>query len=517
MTKRFYVTTPIYYVNDKPHIGHTYTTIVADTLKRFYDLLGYETFFLTGTDEHGEKIVEAAKKAGQPTDVYVAGMSAIFKETWEELNLSNDAFIRTTDEGHIEVVQLILRRIYDTGDIYFGTYEGNYCTGCERFLTARELVDGKCPDHQVEPVQSKEENYFFRMGKYQTWLIEYIRKHPGFIRPERYRNEVLGFLSEPLNDLCISRPKSRLNWGIPLPFDENFVTYVWFDALINYVSALGYPEKALFHKFWPVANHLIAKDILKPHGIYWPIMLKAAGIEPCYHLHVHGYWNMDEGKISKSLGRVIDPLKLKNLYGLDAIRYFLMREMVFGLDCNFSEETLIARINADLANNLGNLFSRSLTMVKKYFESVIPEPTTPTEREEALESMALGVVQDYEPLMKDFSFHKALGVIWELVNGVNKYIDDMAPWALAKDRTDLGRLKTVMYCTLESLRFISILLSPFMPEISQKMLAQLGIKEPPPKFHTLHVWGGIRSGTKIGTSTILFPRIDTSKNLNAKK
>lgn len=514
--RRFYITTPIYYVNAKPHIGHTYTTVVADVSKRFYDLLGYETFFLTGTDEHGEKIVEAAKKSDKPIETYVDGMSTLFQETWARFNISNDAFIRTTHEYHSHVVQTVLQRIYDAGDIYFGTYEGNYCVGCERFLTDRELVDGKCPDHKVRPVRSSEKNYFFKMGKYQTWLIAYVKEHPEFITPERYRNEVLGFLAEPLEDLCVSRPKARLEWGIPLPFDENFVTYVWFDALINYISALGYPENALFHKFWPVANHLIAKDILKPHGIYWPIMLKAAGIEPCQHLHVHGYWNVDEGKISKSVGEIIDPLVLKEKYGLDAFRYYVMREMVFGLDCNFSEKAMVSRINADLANDLGNLLSRSLTMVKRYFDSVIPEPEVISDKEEILKSLALGAVEDYKQFMKDFSFHRALGIVWELINALNKYIDETGPFLMARDPEQRGRLKTVIYCILEALRFISILLSPFMPDTSRKMLDQLGMKVISPHLESLQQWGGISPGTMIGTSTPLFPRIDTKTNAARK-
>ncbi|MFH1125385.1 MAG: class I tRNA ligase family protein, partial [Pseudomonadota bacterium] len=318
MREPFYVTTPIYYVNAEPHLGHAYTTIVADVLRRFHILEGEETYFLTGTDEHGDKIVRAAEAAGDPTEKYVERMSALFRDLWPKLNIMNDDFIRTTDPAHKEVVSKILERVREKGDIYFSDYEGLYCFGCERFYTERELVDGKCPDHRTEPSAISESNYFFRMSNYQEWLIDHIHRHPDFIRPERYKNEVLSFLKEPLEDLCISRPKSRLKWGITLPFDENYVTYVWFDALINYVSALGYPGGELFARFWPVAQHLVAKDILKPHGIYWPCMLKAAGIEPYQHLNVHGYWNVNEGKMSKSIGNVIKPLALVDIYGLDA-------------------------------------------------------------------------------------------------------------------------------------------------------------------------------------------------------
>jgi len=320
MENTFYVTTPIYYVNASPHIGHAYTTIVADVLARYHRLSGYRTFFLTGTDEHGDKIAEAAEKGGVTPKAYADRISGQFRELWPKLSVTNDFFIRTTDAAHVETVQAILRQVHEAGDIYFGHYEGFYCVGCERFYTEKELIDGKCPDHQTEPEFRKESNYFFRMSKYQDWLISYIKDHQDFIRPERYRNEVLAFLREPLEDLCISRPKSRLTWGIPLPFDDNYVTYVWFDALINYITGVNYPDGENFRTFWPVAQHLIAKDILKPHGIYWPTMLKAAGIEPYQHLNVHGYWNINQSKMSKSLGNVVRPLDLKDKYGPPQVR-----------------------------------------------------------------------------------------------------------------------------------------------------------------------------------------------------
>jgi methionyl-tRNA synthetase len=505
----FYVTTPIYYVNAEPHLGHAYTTVVADALARFHRLMGEETRFQTGTDEHGDKVMEAAAKVGLPVKDFVDRISNTFRRTWDELGISYDNFVRTTQPSHIRVVQDILSKLHDQGDIYFGEYGGLYCYGCERFYLERELVDGKCPDHQTPPTFIKEENYFFRMSRYQDWLLGYIEDYPDWIRPERYKNEVLGFLREPLEDLCISRPRQRLTWGITLPFDERYVAYVWFDALINYLTGVDYPHGADYQKFWPAVQHLIAKDILKPHAIYWPTILKAAGIDPFQHLNVHGYWQIDEGKMSKSLGNVVEPHALAEMYGIDQVRYFFLREMVYGLDASFSEQALHTRINSDLANDLGNLFARSLGMAFKYRQGIVPAPGDSEAVDKEVVSLAQETAADFFRLFPDMEFPRALARVWEFVGHLNRYIVATAPWELAKDAAAQPRLDSVLYHLLEGLRMLAVLLSPVMPTSTQKMAAQLGLPaswdRPLPEVLQ---WGRLTPKTALSQGKALFPRLE---------
>lgn len=513
MEEKFYVTTPIYYVNAEPHLGHAYTTILADVLRRFHHLMGYETFFVTGTDEHGDKVLQAARDHGMDPRHYVDKVSESFRELWPRLHCEPDFFIRTTDPVHVRVVQTILQKVYENGDIYFGRYEGLYCTGCERFYTEKELEGGLCPQHKVAPEKREEENYFFRMSRYQDWLKKHIQENPEFIRPERYRNEALSMLREPLEDLCISRPRTRLHWGIPLPFDENFVTYVWFDALINYVSALGYPDHERFSRLWPYAQHLIAKDILKPHGIYWPTMLKAAGLAPYSHLNVHGYWNVEASKMSKSLGNVVRPLDLVEKYGVDAFRYFLLREMAFGLDANFSEVALVQRLNSDLANDLGNLLQRTLTMAARYCRGRVPEP----HEEESLDAELRLKVEEmlgvYQKEMARLGAHRALMGVWEVIGLANRYIDRTEPFRLAKDPSKRNRLETVLYYVLETNRLLSLVLWPVMPKAASEMARQLGVSAPGERGELMEAgrWGLLKPGEALGRPKALFPRVDMEK------
>ncbi|MDD3814857.1 MAG: methionine--tRNA ligase [Desulfocapsaceae bacterium] len=513
-----YITTPIYYVNAQPHLGHAYTTIVADVYSRFCRLCGDDVRFQTGTDEHGDKIAEAAIKEQVSPKEYVDRISALYRESWPQLHIIPDNFIRTTDAVHIETVQRILQQVYDQGDIYFGEYTGLYCKGCERFLTEKELVDGNCPDHQRPPEAITEQNYFFRMSKYQQQLIDHIHAHPDFITPERYKNEVLSFLSEPLEDLCISRPTSRLTWGIALPFDQNFVTYVWFDALINYLTGIGYPEGESFLKYWAVAEHVIAKDILKPHAIYWPTMLLAMGLPLFQRLHVHGYWNVGEIKMSKSIGNVVRPAELVTEYGVDTVRYFLLREMSFGLDASFSSEAIVMRKNSDLANDLGNLFSRSMAMLEKYTDSQVPIPGATEEPDMILQETAVQMLSLYRENMGRFQFHRALQSVWDLISHANKYIVVSEPWVLAKEPAQQKRLHTVLYNLVETLRLLTLVLRPVMPETAQKMAAGLGLDGNDPRISNFSQgaqWGLSSAGTSLQAIESLFPRMDKPEKSGA--
>jgi methionyl-tRNA synthetase len=502
--RTFYLTTPIYYVNARPHLGHAYTTIVADAMCRYRRLAGDRVWFLTGTDEHGDKIARAAARAGVSPQAYADEISAAFRDAWKRLGVANDDFIRTTEPRHQKVVQAILQTLHDAGEIYFGKYGGLYCFGCERFYTEKEVVDGNCPQHRTPLQFIEEENYFFKMSKYQDWLIGYLEAHPDLIRPERYRNEVLGFLREPLQDLSISRPKSRLTWGIPLPFDDRFVTYVWFDALINYASALGGPGAAAYATYWPHVQHLIAKDILKPHGIYWPCMLKAAGLEVFRRLNVHGYWNLGGGKMSKSIGNVVEAFQFTEKYGHDAFRYFLMREMTFGLDANFSEEALVGRLNSDLANDLGNLVSRATTMVVNFARGVVPPPGDPGPEAAVVRETLEKARRDVDAAMEEFAFQRALVSIWEFIAIVNGYVDAVQPWALAKDPARRERLDGALYTLAEALRCLAILLDAFLPGSAQKIRDVFGIGA---QTHADLRWGGIAPGTKVSKPAPLFPRV----------
>jgi methionyl-tRNA synthetase len=503
VTPNYYITTPIYYVNADPHIGTAYTTVLADTMARYHRLLGEQSFFLTGTDEHGEKIAKAAAQSGVTPQHFVDEVSARFKQLWPELHVVPSRFIRTTDPHHQKLVQEILQRVYDKGDIYFGQYGGYYCTGCERFLTDKELADGKCPDHGTVPEFVEEKNYFFRMSAYQDWLINYIKQNSGFVRPERYRNEVLGFLREPLEDLCISRPKSRLKWGIEIPFDPNFVTYVWYDALLNYLTGIDYGTGSAWEAYWRNAEHVIGKDILKPHAIYWPTMLQSAGIPPYQHLTVHGYWNFKDAKISKSSGQPVAVRPLVRAFGADAVRYFLLRDMVVGLDAKFTLELLVQRINSDLANDLGNLLSRIGKLVGDHFEGRVPEASSELCE---LARIAQAVVTAAPDHINEFRLHTLIEETLQLVRATNRYFEASAPWALVRsDRTKAGH---ILYECAEALRIAALILSPVMPERMAQLLARIGEPVENSRLPDSAAWGRLRTGAKFVHADPLFPRID---------
>ena len=503
-TEPLYFTTPLFYVNAEPHLGHTYVTLVGDVLARFWRARGRTVLTLTGTDEHGDKIAQAAAAAGVEPKAHADRVSGLFRSTWEAVGFRYDHFIRTTDAYHVAFVRSVLADIHARGDIYFGSYRGLYCFGCERFYQERELVDGVCPDHRVVPTVIAEENYFFRMSAYQERLRATLEARPALIVPEGYRNEVLALLREPIGDLCISRPKSRLAWGIELPFDERYVTYVWFDALLNYVSALDHLGRM---ELWPAAHHLIGKDILKPHAVFWPTILMAAGLPLFQRLCVHGHWQMQQGKMSKSVGNVVRPLDMKARYGMDAFRYYLLREMAFGQDAEFSETALVQRLNGDLANGLGNLASRVLAMQQRYFAGVL-RPLAPEAPDERLRAAFAEARRELDAHVADLAFHRALEALFRALDHANKYVVETAPFTLAKDEARLPRVGAILHELCEALRVTAQLVEPFLPETASRLAGLLGF--PPARLGELHLpWGtAFPAGHATRPPEPLFPRVE---------
>ena len=513
--KTYYITTPIYYPSGKLHIGHSYTTVAADAVARYKRLTGYDVMFLTGTDEHGQKIQRKAQEKGITPKAYVDEIVSGIKELWKLMKITNDKFIRTTDEEHVEAVQKIFKKLYDQGDIYKSEYEGMYCTPCESFWTKTQLVDDKCPDCGREVELTKEESYFFRLSKYQDRLIKLIEENPEFIQPVSRQNEMLNnFLRPGLEDIAVSR--TTFNWGVPVSFDDKHVVYVWIDALSNYITALGYlsQDDADFKKYWPADVHLVGKEIVRFHSIIWPAMLMALDLPLPKQIYGHGWLLLEGGKMSKSKGNVVDPQILVDKYGLDAIRYFLLREVPFGSDGAFSNEALINRINADLANDLGNLVSRTVAMIDKYFGGTIPDSKVTGDFDEDLIKIVMETPQKVEDLLDKLQFSTALSEIWKIVSRTNKYIDETMPWVLAKDESNSARLAQVMYNLAESLRITAILIQPFMPETPDKIWNQLGIDDKSlVEWDKAKQWGLYPSGTSVKKGDIIFPRIDIKKEL----